>query len=557
MSSSPTGPWQAPFHERIHQWLPGIEEVTSTRMAAAKVGPVRRSEGASCRRAARGGHTARDREEEVAGFARWVRAVSRAGDAPMLDRMALVVRQRLPYVYLATDVFRSAGVPSQMFDALPLAAEPYAAALDVLFSFVSANFARVPAIALLRSPHFTCAGGDGEPIRAGEVAALDRALSESGYLGDLEALDRLIESWQGEGSRVPAAARRAGVALREIARELAPLRSSAAIAAHLDRLLAFLAAHDPPAQPAVAGRLGEASTAARAPASRARRHPRAAARFATRTGASTEPSPSSTRLPRWSGAASKRRRLLRAAASRVSTCSMPKARGLASSTTYSWQASWTANGRSARGATSSIRRRSCASLGGPPTPTASTAPAPRLWISCAFPQDSSSSPRSRSSTTRSSGRRRSSTRSGLRHGFRLCAPRFGGQVGGQAGPPFGSPAHLRIRSAWSRSRQHDLAHRRRARLGAATAGDAGRRPGPPRANGRPRGEGLLGQRARAVPGLSVQVLRLRRAAARRAAGGRAGALATRARAIHPRGVSALLRAMGSPRRRDDHLRPDG
>jgi RecB family exonuclease len=203
-------------------------------------------------------HTARDREEEVAGFARWVRRAARAGDVPMLDRVALVVRHRLPYAYLARDVFRSAGVPCQMFDALPLAAEPYAAALDVLFSLVSANYARVPAIALLRSPHFTFVGDLREPIPAGEVAALDRALSEAGYLGDPEALDRLVESWRAEGSpgdpaqdglgkvgrrSVPAAARRAGVVLRALARELAPLRTSAPIASHLDCLLAFLESH--------------------------------------------------------------------------------------------------------------------------------------------------------------------------------------------------------------------------------------------------------------------------------------------------------------------------
>ena len=231
------------FHERIHQWLPGIEEVTASARQAdsGEGGPgpvlVVSSSGAHV-------HTARDREEEVAGFARWVRSLARAGDIPMLDRTALVVRQRLPYAYLARDVFRSAGVPCQMFDALPLAAEPYAAALDMLFSFVSANFARAPAIALLRSPHLAFVGDDHEPIRAGEVAALDRALSEAGYLGDLEALDRLIEFWQEEGSRAPAAARRAGVLLRALARELSPLRSSAAIATHLDRLLAFLAAHE-------------------------------------------------------------------------------------------------------------------------------------------------------------------------------------------------------------------------------------------------------------------------------------------------------------------------
>ncbi len=78
-------------------------------------------------------HVARDREEEVAGFVRRVkRAVSRAGAE--LERMALVVQQPLPYVYVARDIFRSAGDPCQMFDALPLAAEPYAAALDLVFA---------------------------------------------------------------------------------------------------------------------------------------------------------------------------------------------------------------------------------------------------------------------------------------------------------------------------------------------------------------------------------------------------------------------------------------
>ena len=236
------------FHERIHQWLPGIEEVrldppspraSAGQAASASPEPVLvvSSSGAHV-------HTARDREEEVAGFARWVRATSRAGDALMLDRMALVVRQRLPYAYLATDVFRSAGIPCQMFDALPLAAEPYAAALDVVFSFVSANFARVPAIALLRSPHFTFPARDTDSLRAGDVAALDRELSEAGYLGDLETLERLVQSWQSDGSRASEGARKAGVVLYGVARALAPLRSSAGVAVHLDRLLAFLTAHD-------------------------------------------------------------------------------------------------------------------------------------------------------------------------------------------------------------------------------------------------------------------------------------------------------------------------
>ena len=69
-------------------------------------------------------------------------------------RAAFIVRRPLPYVYVAREVMRSAGIACQTFDALPLAAEPYAAAFDLVLSCVSANFARGPAIALLRSPHF-------------------------------------------------------------------------------------------------------------------------------------------------------------------------------------------------------------------------------------------------------------------------------------------------------------------------------------------------------------------------------------------------------------------
>jgi hypothetical protein len=122
------------FHERIRDLLPGIDEVrfaaeprtTSPTLLVAPrlVAPKPRS----------GEGGARDREEEVAGFARWARHLVRSGELTALDRMALVVRQPLPYVYLAREVLRSAGIPCQMFDALPLAAEPYAAALDLVVS---------------------------------------------------------------------------------------------------------------------------------------------------------------------------------------------------------------------------------------------------------------------------------------------------------------------------------------------------------------------------------------------------------------------------------------
>ena len=188
-------------------------------------------------------HRARDREEEVAGFARRVKAAARAEEVTSLSRVALVVKQPLPYVYIARDVLRSAGVPSQMFDALPLAAEPYAAALDLVFSCVSANGARVPAIALLRSPHFVFAD-DGE--RHGrDVAALDRALAEAGYLGEVESLERLIETWSAEAAHGRLArAARAGRTLADVLRELAPLSSKAAVASHLTSIIDFLRRHD-------------------------------------------------------------------------------------------------------------------------------------------------------------------------------------------------------------------------------------------------------------------------------------------------------------------------
>jgi RecB family exonuclease len=202
------------FHERVRDLLPGIDEV---RFESDAVAPPRMRVLA----------TPRDREEEIAGFARWVRQLVRDRELPALDRAALVVRQPLPYVYVAREVLTSAAIPCQMFDALPLAAEPYAAALDLVIACVSANFARGPAIALLRSPHFHF-----DRITAADIAALDRALSEAGYLGDADALSRIT-------------ARGADV-LVQLASELAPLRMPASFSTHLDTLLTFLAAHDRP-----------------------------------------------------------------------------------------------------------------------------------------------------------------------------------------------------------------------------------------------------------------------------------------------------------------------
>jgi RecB family exonuclease len=229
------------LHERIHQVLPGIEECRFAPSDQAATPILLTVGGEPIQKL-------RDREEEVAAFARRVKAAVRSGELASPHRAAFIVRRPLPYVYVAREVMRSAGIACQMFDALPLAAEPYAAALDLVLSCVSANFAREPAIALLRSAHFQF--GDVE-----DVPALDRALAEAGYLGDAESLDRLVESWRtpspsygAASSTAPVRGRmeralRAGDVLREVIRDLVPLRSRASVSEHLTCILAFLTKH--------------------------------------------------------------------------------------------------------------------------------------------------------------------------------------------------------------------------------------------------------------------------------------------------------------------------
>ena len=211
------------FHERIHTLLPGIEETrveSGPNAAPALLQP-------------HGGgivHTARDREDEVAGFARRAKRGARLGRAA--DRIAIVVQRPLPYVYLAREVLRSGGVPCQMFDALPLAAEPYAAALDLLLKAVAANFTRPAALALLRSPIFRFAVA-GKELDPSEMADLDRALRSAGFHGGVDVLERLVATWSGHASSEKPGAPRAGAALLALARELAPLGDSMPAAAHL------------------------------------------------------------------------------------------------------------------------------------------------------------------------------------------------------------------------------------------------------------------------------------------------------------------------------------
>ena len=211
------------FHERLREWWPGLAEVAYDEAARKPMLVVPDAE-----------HpwwTLRDREEEMVAVARQIHGHRRRGDAVPDSRSAVVFKRPLPYVYLASEVFPSAGIRFEIFDATPLAAEPTAAAIDLTLEVPGTDFTRAAIVALLRSPHFVFQAPDGLPMLPEAVGALDRTLSEKRYLGGIERLQELAAANPVLGS---AAA---------IARELAILRERQAASTKIAALLAFWSAH--------------------------------------------------------------------------------------------------------------------------------------------------------------------------------------------------------------------------------------------------------------------------------------------------------------------------
>ena len=252
------------FHERLHNWWPGLEEVEAGNVAQAfrpakpvLITPPNASPDEPW-------WTLRDREEELVAIARQLKADRRSGDDVPLDRTAIVYKHPLPYLYAAAEIFRGAGIPYQMSDALPLAAEPTSAALDLILDAASSRFSRGTLTALLRSPHFLFRSdgvgadprvgptddpqgvgadpcvGPGVEVTRQSVSALDRALSAARYLGELERLEALAGEWSAGASRPAMDAALAA------ARALAPLTGTHPASEQLACLLAFWSAHARP-----------------------------------------------------------------------------------------------------------------------------------------------------------------------------------------------------------------------------------------------------------------------------------------------------------------------
>jgi RecB family exonuclease len=226
------------FHERLHNWLPGIEEATlGSRQSTVASRPVLITPpGAPPDEP---WWTLRDREEELVSLARQLKADRRNGDAAPLDRTAVVFKHPLPYLYLAGEVFGAAGIRYQASSALPLAAEPTAAAVDLLLEAVASDFTRDALVSLLRSPHFVFVHDHVEVSRE-STSALDRTLSRARYLGQLDRLEALAGDHM---SDLVAPALQAAVAA---ARELAPLATSDRASTQVGRVITFLKAHARP-----------------------------------------------------------------------------------------------------------------------------------------------------------------------------------------------------------------------------------------------------------------------------------------------------------------------
>ena len=230
------------YHQRIHDALPEIEEERFGRPAAL---PVLAAPASGIAADQTHWIVCRDREEELVDVARSLKE----GACCPLDRTAIVFQRPLPYLYLAREVFADAEIPYQAFDALPLAAEPFAAALDLILSFVISEATRASIVELLASPHWSFAV-DGRPLSRADVAALDQQLKDLKYAGGWDRLRDLAGRPAADPPvvrRRSSGAARPGDALRaaaDAAQELRAVVDAESASLQVSSLLAFMASHE-------------------------------------------------------------------------------------------------------------------------------------------------------------------------------------------------------------------------------------------------------------------------------------------------------------------------
>jgi RecB family exonuclease len=190
----------------------------------------------------------RDREEELYATVRGVRRLADA-DGVLRARAGIVFQRPLPYLYLARRAFEGARVPYLASDTLPLAAEPYAAAVDLVLEFVWSNASRAATAALLRSPAFRFEDEAGR-IGPADVTEFEQHVLSLRVPGEPESYRAIAGApppanprhvkRQARAARVAAVADRCWTSLATVASAGAP------VGARVDALVAFLQAHEAP-----------------------------------------------------------------------------------------------------------------------------------------------------------------------------------------------------------------------------------------------------------------------------------------------------------------------
>jgi RecB family exonuclease len=234
----------AGFRERVERELPGIVERrhASPRPPAVIVRPPAEADGAAA-----ACFISRDREEELRTVAQMIRRrAARDGDA-LIAPVAVVVHRPLPYLFLAPQVLADAGVPFEAFDAVPLAAEPYAAMLDLVMTFARTGGTREAAAALLRCGLLRFEV-DGAHVGLEDVAALTAALAARRASGTAETYSTEVEAWF-DGRAVRDRASRAGAlraarAAAAVRAALDPYRGAPAASAQVRVLSTFIRRHE-------------------------------------------------------------------------------------------------------------------------------------------------------------------------------------------------------------------------------------------------------------------------------------------------------------------------
>jgi RecB family exonuclease len=245
----------AGYLQRIHHWLPGLEEERSEIESAAPALVVPDPDPAKADRAR--WFVRRDREEELVEVARLLKQRSVEKTAIPLSRTAMVFQRPLPYLYLGRQVFGASRIPYQALDALPLAAEPFATAIDLVFAFIVGEATRAATIELLASANWTFEV-EGRRLDRRDVMAADEYLRELKYVGGWDRLSRIADGFgPGLTGRADQQLRRSGAgraaralsAAAAVAMELRLMTSAASASAQIATLLAFITAHERPVVP--------------------------------------------------------------------------------------------------------------------------------------------------------------------------------------------------------------------------------------------------------------------------------------------------------------------